>query len=379
MRRERLKSLINNLFPRRYFRRHVHTTETVPAYFYHQIEAAEFELICQLISHKKFQSITFGQLLDRNFDSKKPAVLLTMDDGWSSVWSIAYPLAKKYGIRFTLFLVPEAIEVSYECRSTLEDGIDPKYLSERDFSNRPMLTWGEVKAMRDSGYVEIQSHSLNHSVVFTSEVLSQYVTPKGPFPRHDHVPLTLHVGNQDISNWHPPLGTPLYPVAPALVVSQRFIEDSQFRESCIAFVAANGGEKFFLTDDWESRLRTVCSPEQRTSVWETDTQRRDRFHRDLSNAKIQIEQQLPGTHIRALAPPWGMMHPDLPEVAQQTGHELLVLADPLPDIKYSPVPIYPRLKGNAIFPLLCGPVFGLIVWLKANQRSKARLAKGAIP
>ncbi|MDY7023933.1 MAG: polysaccharide deacetylase family protein, partial [Cyanobacteriota bacterium] len=140
MKLAKVQSLIHNIFPKRYFQRHVQNFEPVPAYFYHQIEASEFEQICKLIIQRNFQALTINQLLDHSFDPKAPALLLTMDDGWSSVWSIAFPLARKYGIRLTLFLVPDLIEDSSECRSTLDDSIDPAILSQRDLSDRAMLT-----------------------------------------------------------------------------------------------------------------------------------------------------------------------------------------------------------------------------------------------
>ena len=377
---KKIGSLTHNLFPRRYFQRQVRTVEPVPAYFYHQIDAAEFEQICKLIVEGGFQALTINQLLDRDFNPKAPALLLTMDDGWSSVWSIAFPIARRYGIRFTLFLVPEAIEDSPECRSTLDDGADVAVLSQRDLGDRPMLTWAEVQALSQSGWVEIQSHSLNHGMVFTSASPREFSTPTGSFPRTDRVPVISQIGDRDVAEWKPPLGTPVYTLAPALVAPQRFIENETAREHCIAIVRENGGEQFFQTEGWRQLLQQTFDRAGETGHWEGEEERRDRYRQDLTQAKDQIETRLSGVQIRAFAPPWGAMHPDLSAVAQQTGHELLVLADPLPQLgKQSKLPIYPRLKGNAIWILLQGPILGTIAWLKANRRSKERIAKGAIP
>ncbi len=377
---KKIQSLIHNLFPQRYFQHHVHTVEPIPAYFYHQIDAFEFEKICQLIVKRGFQTLTFNQLLDKNVHSNTPAVLLTMDDGWSSVWSIAFPLARRYGIRFTLFLVPEAIEDSSECRSTLDDGIDAAILSQRDLSDRSMLTWAEVQAMHESGWVEIQSHSLNHAVVFTSASPCEFSTPTSSFPRVDRVPITSRITGQDVAEWKPPLGTPLYPLAPALVAPQRLIENEKAREKCIALVKENGGEQFFQTEGWQQLLQQMIDQVGGRDQWEAEEERRDRYHNDLLQAKSKIENRLSGLQVRAFAPPWGAMHSDLFAIVQDTGHEVLVLADPLPELnEQSDLPIYPRLKGNAIWILLQGPILGTIAWFKANQRSKERLANGAIP
>lgn len=77
---------------------------------------------------------------------KKP-LLITIDDGYESNYSIAYPLLKDKGLRATIYII-----TSYR-------GQQPGYL--RHFG------WEEAKEMYDSGVINIESHTHN---------LHQYVT-----------------------------------------------------------------------------------------------------------------------------------------------------------------------------------------------------------
>ncbi len=374
----KISNIADCLFPENYFHRQVKSLPAVPTYFYHQLDPEEFEEICQKIIRHNFRTLKFGDLLE-GVSIEDRCLLLTMDDGWSSVWSVAFPLARRYGISFTLFLVPDAIEESQECRTTLDDNIDPVVLIERDRSSRCMLTWGEVQAMYESGLVEVQSHSLNHAVVFTSEQPCEFCTPDTPFPRPDNVPILSRIEGQDVAEYNPPLGTPLYPSAPALAAPRRFLEDRNATERCIALVQEKGGSSFFKIEGWKNILEEVIQ-QAKTNRWENKEERCHRYRHDLLQAKCSIENRLPGSHVRAFAPPWGRIHNDILAIAQETGYEAIVLAYPFPELtQHSQLPLYPRLKGDAIWTLLDGPLLGTLRWWQSRQRVKVRQKLGLNP
>lgn len=79
-------------------------------------------------------------------DSVSPATkplyaVFTFDDGYESVFQYALPLLKARGIHGGVYVATEFI-----------GGL---------FEGKPMLTWSELKALRDAGW-EIGSHSHNH-------------------------------------------------------------------------------------------------------------------------------------------------------------------------------------------------------------------------
>ncbi len=365
------------LLPERYFRNLVRGLSPVPAYFYHQIEPREFERICGELARRGFHTLTFSQVLDGWKDKGRP-ILITMDDGWSSVWSVAFPIARRYGIRFTVFLVPMLVEDSEECRTTLDDGETPDSLAARDRGPRRWLTWGEVKAMRASGLVDVESHSLHHGVVFTSDSLVDFCTPDGPFPLHTMVPLVTRTGSEDVPRLHPAPGTPLYSLGPALAAPRRFIEDRETRERCIELAARNGGDDFFKTQGWRDVLREAVR-DAPAGRWETEDERLDRLRSDLLQARLTIEERLDDARVRVLATPWAAMHDDLPPMAEEAGYELIVLGYPFAaGGDGSSIPLYPRLKGDCIWTLIHGPVLGAMGWFLARGRYRKRNASGAV-
>lgn len=68
----------------------------------------------------------------------KNAIVITIDDGWRSTYTEAYPELKKRKFPFTVFIYPKIIGQT---------------------SNA--LTWAQIREMSDAG-VDIQSHSLSH-------------------------------------------------------------------------------------------------------------------------------------------------------------------------------------------------------------------------
>ena len=66
------------------------------------------------------------------------AVVITLDDGWRSTYTEAYPELKKRGFPFTVFVYPQIIG-----------------------KTATALTWKQIKEMSDDG-ADIESHSLTH-------------------------------------------------------------------------------------------------------------------------------------------------------------------------------------------------------------------------
>jgi hypothetical protein len=365
-------------FPGRYFRQRVTVLPPVPAYMFHQVDAWDFEAMCRQIRFQKRATATFGDLLSGR-SIAPDAVLLTYDDGWSSVWSMGLPLLRRYDLRITLFLPPLCVEDSEEIRPTLDDGVPAGELVERDLSARGRLTWGEVAALHASGHVEIQSHSLHHGVAFQSNELSGFVGPVSPFPLNGLAPLVLGGPAGDTVDFHPRPGTPLYAWGPALAISRRFVGSEAYAARCRQIVQEHGGAGFFSLPDWQAHLRAEASAYP-PGTWESDEQRRQRYRLDLRESRRLIESRLPGTQVRVLAPPWAHMHEDLPVIARDVGFELLVMGYPFGIAQNAgPVPMYPRLFGDALWTYLDGPFLGGKRWLQARNKALRRRRAGAIP
>jgi peptidoglycan/xylan/chitin deacetylase (PgdA/CDA1 family) len=363
------------LFPHRFFASSVRGLPPVPAYMLHQVDVPQFEALCASLAQRRIRAITFPELLDGQVGEN--SILLTFDDGWSSVWSAAAPIARRYGVRFTLFLPPLCVEESQEVRSTLDTGAAIEEIAPRDLGPRARLTWGEVVALQATGVVDIQSHSTHHGVVFKSARLKGFATPSGPFPLSGLAPLVQRGATGDVVEFHPAAGTPLYEWGPALTVGRRFIESADVRAKCVER-ARDGGETFFRSDNWQDSLRPLV--ENAPESWESEDARRQRVHFDLEGSRLTIERRVPGTHVTILAPPWAEIDASLPDIARDAGYRLMVLGYPFHVAHLeSSLPLYPRLFGDASWVTALGTLRGGPRWWQARSRALQRRRAGAVP
>lgn len=96
--------------------------QTVPVLSYHDLSLTEsnrmtvsqamFEQQMRLLKEKGYRVVSMDQFFDfLEFKSTLPpkAVVITIDDGWRSVYEIAFPILKKYGYPATLFIYTDII------------------------------------------------------------------------------------------------------------------------------------------------------------------------------------------------------------------------------------------------------------------------------
>lgn len=127
---------------------------TLPILCYHQfttddspgqkleLRASDFEAQLQYLRDENYALLSFAEVAEI-LRQKKPipekAVVLTIDDGYASVYDVAWPLLKKYGAKATLFIYTDFIGAG------------------------AALTWDELRDMRASGLIEVESHGKSHA------------------------------------------------------------------------------------------------------------------------------------------------------------------------------------------------------------------------
>jgi len=126
--------------------------QTIPILTYHRfaencdsplcMPAKTFEGQMRYLAENGYHVITADDLvafLEYRQGLPKKSVLITMDDGYRSVYSTAYPILKKYGFKATLFIYTSFVGVS-----------------------KMAITWEQLKEMQTDGFT-IGSHTIYHS------------------------------------------------------------------------------------------------------------------------------------------------------------------------------------------------------------------------
>ncbi len=106
------------------------------------VSGASFRSQLQYLKDNEYTVVSFVDLADfvegKGPMPQKP-VILSMDDGYKSVYQVAYPVLREFGYKATIFVYS-------------------------DFIGAPAaLNWMEMKEMVASGLVDIQPHSKTHS------------------------------------------------------------------------------------------------------------------------------------------------------------------------------------------------------------------------
>ena len=128
----------------------IQITANIPIFMYHwvrddtgdypypenMVKPSELRKQMEYLKENDYDVI-FASEIDSLQHYDKP-VMLTFDDGWMDVYNEAFPLAKEYNMKISMYVITDLIGAPSYC--TLEQLIE----------------------MRDSGLVEIDSHTISH-------------------------------------------------------------------------------------------------------------------------------------------------------------------------------------------------------------------------
>ena len=189
-----------------------------------------------IISLKELWLIRTGQTTP-----VKNPLAITFDDGYSDIWTHAFPVLRQYGIRATVFICPEFVDDRDIIRS---ENDKPGFLS-----------WKEMEKMEESGLVDIQSHTLTHTRHWKSGRLTGIHHPGGDilYPAINLFPERRldHIGDPYFEEVLP-YGFPLFEDGSA-VVTRKVTINQEFIDECISLFSKYD----FAEYDHNNALRMV--------------------------------------------------------------------------------------------------------------------------
>ncbi|MDZ7262168.1 MAG: polysaccharide deacetylase family protein, partial [candidate division KSB1 bacterium] len=290
--------------------------EEIPVFVFHRVTPERFEAQLNFLYHNGYQTLTADELWEILIGGKpvpREAIALTFDDGTVSLWSVAFPLLKKYGFHAISFIIPGCVPEKSDVRPSLEEFWQGKVRLEEiplEISvPEPLCTWEEIRLMHQSGIIEFQSHTMYHHLIFTSAELVDFINPEFDYYLFGniHVPV-LRKDGRDLFDRVVALGTPIYRSSPRMGSQRRYFDNEGLRDECVRFVAERGGQAFFQSQGWRRTLVRFFREAQKrygkNGHFESATEQRETIFRDLSESKQRIERHLPGRKVRHLCYPW---------------------------------------------------------------------------
>jgi hypothetical protein len=287
----------------------------IPVFCFRGVDAESFDAMLRFLSMNGYTTLSadeyYDMLIGNRPVSARP-IVLTFDEGWGSLWSIAFPLLLKYGIKIVVFLSPGRIVEQQSQWPNLDDLMAGRCckadILKRDISNHPLLTWEEIAAMHRSGLVDFQSHAYSHSPIYRSARVVDFVNPdllsstsllELPCPA-EYTPIRTFAGIR--------LGEPLYETAPRLSDIPRLMVDPLVAEECVSFVANHDADSFFKSSNWRIELaliaRNSIGVSDRTWWRETSSEQVRAIRFELLESRRAIEDRLPGKSVKHICYPW---------------------------------------------------------------------------
>ena len=288
-------------------------SDTLPVFHFHDVTTEDLEPKLKFLADNGYDTVTADEIAAfacREVRFNGPRVGLCFDDAWTSLWTVAAPLLRRYGLRAITYAIPARIEDADGCRPT-----------ERPSGGPPFITWPELRALHASGVVDVQCHTDTHSMVFCSPRVSGFVTPSYddlPMlnrPQLCPVPSLRFLDPRD-------LGAPLYESRSRMSDAQRVSVPLELQARCVEFVKRQGGPAFFNELDWQARLEALVDSERPdgTPPVESESVRDRSIEQELDRGRAVLNDRLGTTTVRHICLPWGVSSPGTARALKRLGY-----------------------------------------------------------
>lgn len=163
--------------------RTIELQKEIPVFVFHTIEPNPFENQLKFLKENNYNTLSADELFNHitcNYTAPTNSVVLTFDDGRSSFWRYGFPLLKKYNMKGILFIIPGLTQNEDIKRLNLFNYWNKectlKEIAEQDTNDESICNWKEIKEIFNSGFVNIESHSLFHKEVFVDPKPVDFIT-----------------------------------------------------------------------------------------------------------------------------------------------------------------------------------------------------------
>jgi peptidoglycan/xylan/chitin deacetylase (PgdA/CDA1 family) len=265
----------------------------LPVFHFHETTAAHLEPALRYLATNGYGTVGCDDMaaIARGTAPVPPRkVLLAFDDALASVWLVAAPLLRRYGLTAVTYAIPGRVADAESVRPTLDDG--PVDAESADRATNPFATWPELRALASGGVVEVQSHTWSHAMIFTADRPSGVVTPA---TAAEHVLSLPRINVADPPQFLPAsrLGFPMFTRRTRMADARRFLPDLDAAAAVEDVVATRGGAAFFDDPRWPEILQPWLNAVG--GRWETEADQERAIAHELTAARDTLEAKL---HVR---------------------------------------------------------------------------------
>lgn len=289
----------------------------------------QFEAFCHFLTRNKIRTHFLDDWYDAQSSRRefRKDVVITFDDGYLDNWVYLFPLLQKYQLKATIFVNPGFVDPSFEPRDNLNQvwsgDIDASKLEALGF-----LNWHEVCLMQKSGLVDIQSHSMTHDWLFSSDKLVDIYVGQDEY---DWIAWILHPENKhgyitDASiAAQTPIGYPVFKSGRALGVRQFFPNGE-----LVAFSIAQA-QNFREREDCLPSFQAITyalrefGDKHGFGEYETEVKQIERYWHELSGSKQILEEKL-GKSVEYLCWPGGGYNDISVRLSWEAGYKASTIA-----------------------------------------------------
>ena len=306
------RALASRSMPAFVTRRRIEAPRNVAVFMFHAVSEEPFQRQLEFLSSNGYVTLDAAELVETlgsgHHDLRR--VALTFDDGTWTFWTYAFPLLKRHRARAVLFVAPGLMPDDPALYSNLDDvraGTADRAALRRRAHSQPLCTWRELQVMHESGLVDIQSHSLTHSLVPVSPRVVDFLHPGFDTDSFDNVRIPLCASDDSARPERSlRLGAPVFESAPRLTDRPRFVEDEAFVDALLDHVSSHGGPTFFEQPTWRRQLRSLVEewPEAKRGRFEEPEEKDAMILAELAESKRLLEERLPGKTVEHVCYPW---------------------------------------------------------------------------
>ena len=275
----------------------------LPVFHFHDVTREELEPKLRHLADNGYRTVTSNQIAayargEQTFPAR--SVGLCFDDAWKSLADVAAPLLKQYGLTAITYAIPARI-------------------AERAEDGSPFVSWAELADLHTSGVIDVQSHTLSHSTVFTSAEAEDFVqpgydaTPLLNRPQLRAPPALAFVTPAD-------LGAPLYAMRSRMSDGRRVGVAREAHDACVTLVSREGGPAFFSRIDWRDRLRAAAATAPAARA-ETDEEQTRTIEDELARSRSILNDRLKTQSVAHICLPWGIAGDRTAALLKRTGYQ----------------------------------------------------------